>query len=276
MIASERRVRVLEQLATDQVVSVADLAKRFGVSQMTVRRDLRRLEEGGFLRQSYGGATAHLTRSLELAISPRALQHAREKRLIGLAAARLIGGAKSIFIGIGTSCEQLAQFLPPDQDVLVVTGALSVASLLATRPIKVEVLGGPVRRDELSVSGRSAIEALARHRFDIAVIGAGGVSAQWGVTDHDPGEAEVNHVAVQRAARTMVVADGSKIGAAAASVVAPLGSIDLLVTDDSAPADALQDLEMRGLTIHVVSREHGGADRAPRDEPRRVNRRHAC
>ena len=79
---------------------------------MTIRRDIRRLERDGFLRQTYGGATAHLTRSLDLAFNARALQHAREKRLIGMTAARLVGDARTLFVGIGTTGEQFARFLP--------------------------------------------------------------------------------------------------------------------------------------------------------------------
>jgi DeoR/GlpR family transcriptional regulator of sugar metabolism len=255
MLAGERRLRLLEQVAENQVIAVSDLARRFGVSEMTIRRDIRRLERDGFLRQSYGGATAHLTRSFELAINARALQHAQEKRLIALEAAKLIASARTLFVGIGTTCEQFARYLAPAPDLLVVTGSLPVASLLGTRPVRVVALGGAVRRDELSVIGPLASLGLSRFRFDLAVVGAAGVSARWGVTDLEADEAELNRQAIELAERTMVIADGSKVGSAAPVVVAPAEAIDLLVTDASAPGAELAALRAGGVPVRIVSRQ---------------------
>ena len=88
MLAVDRRLKILETVAEEQTIQVVELAARFRVSEMTIRRDIKRLERDGFLRRTYGGATAHLTRSLDLAFNARALQSAREKRLIGMAAAQ--------------------------------------------------------------------------------------------------------------------------------------------------------------------------------------------
>ena len=130
VVPIERRLKLLERVAVEQVIQVSELARDFGVSEMTIRRDIRRLERDGFIRQSYGGATAHVTRSVELAVNARAFQHAREKRLIGLMASTLVESASVVFLGIWTTCEQLAQFLPARPDLTVVTASLPVASLL--------------------------------------------------------------------------------------------------------------------------------------------------
>lgn len=92
--AIDRRHVILERVAAEQAIHVGELARDLRVSEMTIRRDLRRLERDGFLRQTYGGATAHLTRSFDLSFNARALQHSREKRLIGMAAARLVGDVR--------------------------------------------------------------------------------------------------------------------------------------------------------------------------------------
>ena len=110
--AVDRRHRILERVAEEQTIHVGELARELGVSEMTIRRDIRRLERDGFLRQTYGGATAHLTRSLDVAFNARALQHTREKRLIGMRATRLLGDARVVFVGIGTTAEQFARYLP--------------------------------------------------------------------------------------------------------------------------------------------------------------------
>ena len=79
---------------------------------MTIRRDIRRLERDGFIRQTYGGATAHVTRSFDISFNARALLAAREKRLIGMRAAGLVEDARVLFVGIGSTTEQFAQYLP--------------------------------------------------------------------------------------------------------------------------------------------------------------------
>src|SRR5207249_4386185 len=112
------------------------------VSEMTIRRDIARLERDGYLRRTYGGATAHVTRSLELAFNARALQHSAAKRLIAMEAAGLAADASTVFVGIGTTAEQFALFLPPRDDRTVITESVPVASLLGTRAGRVVVLGG--------------------------------------------------------------------------------------------------------------------------------------
>src|ERR671935_2918051 len=101
MLAVDRRHRILERVAEQQTIHISELAGELGVSEMTIRRDIGRLERDGFLRRTYGGATAHLTRPLELAFNARALEHAAAKRRIGMEAARLVEGASTIFVGIG-------------------------------------------------------------------------------------------------------------------------------------------------------------------------------
>lgn len=257
LAATDRHRAILERVAEDQTIHVRELALAFDVSEMTIRRDISRLEREGFLRQTYGGATAHLTRSLDLAFNARALQHTREKRRIGARATHLLGDARMLFIGIGTTAEQFAQFLPARPGLVGVTASVPIASLLGTRPIDVVVLGGTVRRDDLTCVGPLAAAALARFRFDLAVVGAAGLSAQWGLTERDEGEAEIQRLAIDRADRLMVIADGSKIGTAANMVVTTANRIHTLVTDGGAPPDELARLGALGTQIVIVGAEDG-------------------
>ncbi|HKV66928.1 MAG TPA: DeoR/GlpR family DNA-binding transcription regulator, partial [Gaiellales bacterium] len=175
MPAVDRRHRILERVAEEQTIHIRELATDLDVSEMTIRRDITRLERDGFLRRTYGGATAHVTRSLELAFNARALQSASAKRLIGMTAAPLVAGASTLFVGTGTTAEQLALFLPARDDVTVVTNSLPVASLLGTRPGRVVILGGGVRRHELCCVGPVAGATVRRYHADVAVLGAAGL-----------------------------------------------------------------------------------------------------
>jgi DeoR/GlpR family transcriptional regulator of sugar metabolism len=248
----DRRHLILERVADEQSIHVGALARELGVSEMTIRRDIRLLERDGFLRQTYGGATAHLTRALDLAFNARALQHSREKRLIAMRAAQLVESARVIFLGVGTTIEQLARYLHARPELTVVTASLPTASLLGTRPLRTVALGGTIRRDDLTATGPIAIATLANYRFELALIGAAGLSARWGITDLSDDEAEVQRVAIARAERVIVLADGSKIGAAASAVVAPAAVVHTLVTDASAPPAELAALRNLGVEVSVA------------------------
>jgi DeoR/GlpR family transcriptional regulator of sugar metabolism len=221
---------------------------------MTIRRDIARLERDGYLRRTYGGATAHVTRSLELAFNARALQHAAAKRLIAMEAAALAADASTLFVGIGTTAEQFALFLPPREDRTVITESVPVASLLGTRAGRVVVLGGTVRRDELSCVGPAATATIARYRADLAVLGAAAISSRHGFCELFEEEAENHRMMIERSDRVMVVADGSKLGDTARAVVAPVAAIDVLVTDSSASPGEVDAIRSAGVDVRVARR----------------------
>jgi DeoR/GlpR family transcriptional regulator of sugar metabolism len=260
---ADRRHAILGRVAEDATIRVGELAADLGVSEMTIRRDIRRLERDGFIRQTYGGATAHLTRSFDISFNARALLAAREKRLIGMRAAGMVEGARLLFVGIGSTTEQFAQYLVARSDLTVVTPSLPIASLLGTRPLRVVTLGGAVLRDELTCVGPIAIAALGRYRFDAAVIGAAGISARWGITELTEDEAAVQRAALDRTERVIVIADGSKVGTATPIVVGPATAVTALVTDPSAPEDELRLLREEGLDLIIAERAAPARHEAP-------------
>ena len=253
MFPVDRRRRILQQVAEQQTIRIGELARELGVSEMTIRRDVSRLEQDGFLRHTYGGATAHITKSIELAFNARALENAPEKRLIGMRAAEDLAATPVLFVGPGTTTEQFSLFLARSPDQQVITGSLPVASLLGSRPAHVVALGGTVREEELACVGPIAVAALARYRADVAVIGAAGVSARFGITELEDDLAEVNRAAIAHSARLVVLADGSKIGADAHAVVAPANAISTLVTSAGAPPDELDALRSAGVEVIIAS-----------------------
>jgi DeoR/GlpR family transcriptional regulator of sugar metabolism len=263
--AVDRRHRILERVAEEQTIHIAELSTELGVSEMTIRRDIGRLERDGFLRRTYGGATAHLTRSMELLFNARALANAPAKRLIGMRVAETLERASTIFIGIGSTAEQFAMFLPASDDLTVITGSLPVASLLGTRRGRVVVLGGSVLNDDLACVGPVASATVRRYHADVAVLGAAGVSAANGITELDDAAAEIQRLMIEHSARLTVVADGSKIGATTMAAVAPARAINTLVTDSTAPAAELGELEALGIDVVVVDRGAGHLPSGPNE-----------
>jgi DeoR/GlpR family transcriptional regulator of sugar metabolism len=258
MLAVDRRHRSLDRVAEEQTIHIRELAGELGVSEMTIRRDITRLERDGFLRRTYGGATAHVTRSLELAFNARALQSASAKRLIGMTAAPLVAGASTLFIGTGTTAEQLALFLPARDDVTIITNSLPVASLLGTRPGRVVILGGGVRRDELCCVGPVACATVRRYHADVAVLSGAALSPRTGLTELDDETAEVHRLMTEHSDALVTVADGSKLGTVAPAVVVPVAAISTLVTDESADPGQTGALRDRGVNVIVAARTPGG------------------
>jgi DeoR family transcriptional regulator, aga operon transcriptional repressor len=255
MLASERRRRILERVAERQSIETQALADELCVSVMTIRRDIKRLEQDGFLRQTYGGATAHLTKSVELGFNSRALQFSPQKRLIGTSAARLIEPGQTLFLGEGTTTAQFAQFLPPHPRLLVITASLSHASLLCSRNISVIAVGGKLDADELTMTGPIAEATLNRFYADVCVLGAAGVDPTVGVTELDYEVAALHCLMTERSRHIMVLADHSKLGFRAPAVVAPLQMVSTFITDDEAPEDMVTDLRSCGLRVSLVGEQ---------------------
>ena len=164
MFPVDRRRRILEQVAEQQTIRIGELASELGVSEMTIRRDVSRLEQDGFLRHTYGGATAHITKSIELAFNARALENAPEKWLIGMRAAEDLAAAPVLYVGPGTTTEQFSLFLTRTAGQLVITGSLPVASLLGSRPAHVVAQ----RRVDASHAGLRVMPGPSRQSPEVA------------------------------------------------------------------------------------------------------------
>jgi DeoR/GlpR family transcriptional regulator of sugar metabolism len=247
MLASERRKCILERVAERQTIETQALADELGVSEMTIRRDIKRLEQDGFLRQTYGGATAQITKSVELGFNSRALQFTAQKRLIGARAAQLIEPGQIIFLGEGTTTSQFAQFLPPHPRLLVITASLSHASLLCSRNIDVIVVGGKLHADELTMTGPLAEATLQRFYADVCILGAAGIDPVVGVTELDYESAALHRLMIERSRRVILLADQSKLGFRAPAVVTPTSLVSTLITDESAPEEMLAQLRACGM-----------------------------
>jgi DeoR/GlpR family transcriptional regulator of sugar metabolism len=198
---------------------------------------------------------------MELLFNARALENAPAKRLIGMHAAETLAPERTMFIGIGSTTEQFAMFLPAREEVTVVTGSLPVASLLGTRKGRVVVLGGSVLTDELACVGPVAAATVRRYHADLAVLGAAGVSARHGITELSDEAAEIQRLMIEHSDRLVVVADGSKLGEVTMASVTPANRITTLITDDAAPTQELVELEAIGVEIVLVPRS------APREKP---------
>lgn len=212
LLASERQQKILEWVASEGAVDFGTLARFFGVSVMTVRRDVRQLVDQGYMSTTRGGATSRLSRSTDILENPRAFDSSVAKARIGEFAARLMTPGQLVFVGTGSTTARFIQYLNPDQRLTVVTPSLPHASYLATRGVRVVSTGGVVATGDLAQSGALASAAISRFNADLAVVGSMGVSRVAGLSEADHEIADLNRTLREHAEKTWVLADPSKVG----------------------------------------------------------------
>ena len=250
----ERRALILDLIAKHGEISVADVSHRVGVSEMTTRRDLATLEKRGALVRLHGRAVAPVSRSYEPPLEVRRDHAPFAKERIGRAAAHLIAEGETVILDTGTTTCEVARALVGRRNITVLTTSLVIAELLADEPgIRVMLPGGVIRRGERSLVGDLAVQSFGQFRFDTVVLGVGGIDVEVGLTEYNLEDAQVKRAAIATGRRLIVVADASKLGRVAFARICPLGRVDVLVTDDSAPPDTLAALEAAGLEV-LVSR----------------------
>jgi DeoR/GlpR family transcriptional regulator of sugar metabolism len=230
VLNAERRDQILQALSRDQRVLASELATHFGVSEDTIRRDLRELAEDGLLRRVYGGAVPKSPTSP--IYSKRKSESPTAKAAIARAAVKFFKDGQVAFFDAGTSALEVAAHLPQDLKLTVVTNSLPVGSVLAEHPsISVVMLGGTLMRETLATAGAETVEGYRRVRADVCVLGVASLHPDVGVGVYFHEDAEVKRAMVASAAEVMVVAASDKLGTSAPFVVGPLTIVNRLVTD---------------------------------------------
>ncbi len=253
--AVTRRRQMLSIIEEQGFARVAELSERFGISEVTARADLDVLADSLAVQRVHGGAVAEQrSTATERAFEASLLDSADEKRGIGRRAAALVESGQAVLLDVGTTTTAVAEaLLARDdlRDVVVITNALNIALLLepGIPRFTVIVTGGTLRPLQHSLVDPLAGTVLDHVRADIAFIGCSGVDARAGVTNINLPEADAKRRMMSTAARTVVVADSSKLGVAQLSRVAPLSEVDSLVTGAEAPRAAVDALVAAGLDV---------------------------
>lgn len=254
----KRRTAILEELGQNQTVQVADLSKRFGVSEVSIRRDLTHLEATGALRRIHGGAVVAPNARLAAAppIKP-APTHLPQKSRIGRAAAALIAPGDRVILDSGTTVLQVAAQLSAELrqsgGLTVITNSLPVVREIGPgKGVHLILLGGVYLPQYEATVGPQTIEQLQTLHADKLFLGADGLTFAKGVTTANVLEAEVNRATITAAREVIVVADSSKIGLIGLTTIAPLAGISKLITDSDAADDFVAGLRRHGVEVIVV------------------------
>jgi DeoR family transcriptional regulator, fructose operon transcriptional repressor len=250
MYAEERQRWIVERARAGGRVEVAALATELGVTTETVRRDLTTLERHALLRRVHGGAIPIERLGFEPALAARDSVLTAEKERIAQMALAELPDEGSILLDAGTTTARLADALPADRELVVLTNALPIAMSLSVRPnITVLMVGGRVRGRTQAAVDAWALHALADSYVDVAFIGANGISPERGLTTPDTTESAVKRAMIGAARRCVVLADHTKVGQDHLSRFAALDEIDTLITDSGLDALVADELRSRGLKV---------------------------
>jgi DeoR family transcriptional regulator of aga operon len=251
----EHRRRAIRGLLQEQPqVSVAELARRFGVSPVTVRADLTALDDIGALVRVHGGALPR-SESDELPIDIKQNFHRAEKMRIAAAAVGHIQDGQTIILDSGTTTAEIAKLIRglKLQSLNVITNALNIAVLLASAPfIDLIIPGGMLRRRSWSLSGPPAESAIRDLQADTLFLGVDSLDPQVGLMTPYPLEAQLNAQMIGIARRVIAVTDSSKLLRRNLSVISGVDQVDVLITDRGADAGAIKAIRARGVEVKLV------------------------
>lgn len=243
-----RRNKILERLRRDGSIRVSELSRELDVTPVTLRTDLDSLEQDGYLERVQGGAIlkGRTEESLSLIIS----EETEEKMAIGQKAAQCIRDGSTLFINSGTTTRCLATALKQHKSINVVTNSIAVAmELKDVSSIHAILLGGEINSQYAFTFGEDAKNQLRNYQADWAILSVDGISREAGITTFHAEEAMIDRMMIERAQKTLIVADHSKIGRVGFTCIRTIDAGIGLITDDRCEEEKLRELEDEGLQI---------------------------
>jgi len=253
MLASHRESEILDALKVAGSCRILELAQRLGVTEETIRRNVKKLAAQGLVRKLHGGV--ELAEPVqEPSFAHRMGENPAAKMRVAQALAGLIRNGESIILDIGSTTAFVARALRAHRNLMVVTNSLAVAQTLACRNNnRVFLAGGELRSHDAGAFGREAHDYIRQFRVDYAVLSAAAINAREGFLLFDMQEAEFSRAVIERAARSIVAADATKFGRAAPIRLTDPEQIDTLVTDAPPPRDIADMLARAGVRTMVAT-----------------------
>ena len=253
MLNEERRRAILESVNRDGRVLVAELARHFDTSEVTIRKDLEILHSHGLLHRTHGGALP----SRETALSDPTLRekeklHRKEKNRIAQAAAEMAREGQVVVLDSGSTTTAIARALRGFHNLTVVTNSVNIAAELAGTELEVILTGGTLRKNSFSLVGPIAEDTLRRLNADVLFLGVDGLDVHFGLSTPNLLEAKVNRVMVEVSKTVVAVCDASKFGRRSLSLIVPPKAVHHVITDRAAPKSDVRKLQKSGIEVTLV------------------------
>ena len=246
----ERRGKIVEHLNKVEKATVEDIIDNFNISKSTVRRDLIYLERRNLIIKTHGGALNKKFFKYEFTLNEKKDLNLDKKKKIAKIAKRFINDEDVIYISGGTTTLELAKILYDFKNLVVFTNAVNILlELINNEGIKIKLLGGNFRNKTLSMVGQDTIDQMQRYNFRKSFIGANGVSVEEGITTPNELEAKVDGEVVRRSKETFLLADDSKFGAVAFSVICELDEVEYIITNKEINPDLAKRFKDRNIEV---------------------------
>jgi DeoR/GlpR family transcriptional regulator of sugar metabolism len=236
-------------------VGLAELVDELGASSATVRRDLAYLEEHNLLVRTHGGAmTASRSTSLEPSLKVKRGRMPEAKRAIGQAAAALVSPGETILLDAGSTTWEVANCLPRQFHLEIVSNDLEILKLLADIPsFEVVDTGGVVRRSVYSLMGHVTENFIRSLRVNWTFLGADAIDPQYGITNVNLEEVPIKQAMIRAAMKAVIVADHTKFGCAAFASVGSLRDVHMVITDSGLSPELANAVREAGVELQLVS-----------------------
>lgn len=250
MFPAERRQAILALVRASGAMSLRDLAGAMQSSEVTIRRDVREMEQQGLLDRRHGGVMLPGSLSHEASHSQKARVAAPEKAAIAALTAAMVHEGDAILIGPGTTTLELARRVAQIEDVTVVTNSILVAQALAHTKLEVLVTGGSLRGSTFALVGSSVEQSLAGLHVRCAFLSGNGLTARRGLSTPNAMSASADRAIAAAADSVVVLADHTKLGVDTMFQTVPLDQISAVITDDGADDPTVVG-ELRDAGVHV-------------------------
>lgn len=238
MAAKDRIMAIKQMLANDKKVTVSNLSALFQVTEETIRRDLEKLEDEGFLTRTYGGAVLNATTFSEnVHFYKRAKSRYEEKQIIAKNALPFIKNKTTMAADSSSTVMELLKLLKDRNDLTLLTNSAEAFHELAQSDINVVSTGGELNKNTLSLQGRITQEIISRYHVDIMIMSCKGLDMGSGALDSNEGEAEIKKTMIRHATEVALLVDHSKFDRKAFVQLIDLSHINYIITNKSPSAE---------------------------------------
>lgn len=250
---TERHEYILKKIKEHNKVSILELSEEMNVSSVTIRKDLKLLEDKSLLFRIKGGASSNNPYAGDRPILIKEAINSDEKNKIGKKAVEMIKDNDSILIGSGTTAYAVARHLNSSEPLTVITPALKVALELCNKPnIEVLQLGGLIRPSSSSVAGQYAMRILDDVSCGILFLGVDGIDLEFGITISNMTETNLNQKMLSTSQKVVVLADSTKFGRRGLGKVCNIEDVDYIITNKSTSKKYIDSLEDAGIKVIVA------------------------
>jgi DeoR family transcriptional regulator, fructose operon transcriptional repressor len=255
MLPQDRQNEILTQLQKVRSVKISELSRDLNVTRETIRKDLYEMEEKGLIRKVHGGAILNKA-NLETKYINRKNTNEAEKRSIAKKASEFVEDGDTIYIDYGTTALYFTREILSKKNLTIITNSLPIANeLIDYSDFEVIIIGGSIRKNENSLFGPVAYRGIENLYVEKGFFGIGGVDINAGYTNVHMGESEVSRLMMIHSQKKIVMADYSKFNTVSMNRVASIEEVDVLITDENADQDLLNELKNKKTTVITVTPE---------------------